>query len=791
MKGKLKHILKAIASGFIWGLGQVFNRQYLKAAFFFLFFALLIGIELGSSKLLTGYDPYQEQLPGEDFGENLAKSFYETYIYDKNNKHVAEIPTLEVFYEEHRADGFTNEELIDFTAQDILAGSRTKYYVFSEYIKATNKEIDRDSDLYPEEDGNEIAKLKSFNGYQTTYLNEETGNQYIQKNIGTGTDVIYRYININDENDVLTKEEITGFPILKKENKIYSDKLTATKFYIEVKKNDSIVYYENICNAQDKILVDDFVQANYSSLPKYKGSIWYSPTEKVYVYFNPEISGYNATPFSKYLTKYFTEFYSKAAGRFDQTDYARFKLRVYFSMHPETKADFEERFDNFYYNRAGFFLKGFWSVITLGTTDSADYYQISRLTEALDSSNFGGTIIENIIVRGHLSSYLLIKGLIAILLLMYFLIIYIWSIRDAYKTSLEYEQTQVHVKDTVYFKKMYESSFEYILLLPAIFTITFISIMPIIFSFLIAFTSYSGQASDVGLFDWVGFKNFTRIFVFAGDIPFGQTFWRVFSWTIIWAVFSTATVFFGGFFQAVIINSERVPLKKFWRTLLILPWAIPAIITQMVFANIFNENGVINAFLERIGLYDVFKSWGILGVQFSELTSNWQRAFYLGYDNIQWFTNSFNPWFVRITLIIVNIWLGFPYYMALMTGIMVGIDKSLYEAADIDGAGKQQKFKYITFPLVMYSTAPLLVMSFSGNFNNFGMIYFVTQGGAGAGDISKAYAGDTDILISWMYSLTVKYKNYNMASVFAILIFLIIGSLAAWNYSRTKAFKED
>lgn len=211
----------------------------------------------------------------------------------------------------------------------------------------------------------------------------------------------------------------------------------------------------------------------------------------------------------------------------------------------------------------------------------------------------------------------------------------------------------------------------------------------------------------------------------------------------------------------------------------------------MVFANIFNENGVVNAFVESLGLYDVFKNWGILGVQFSELTSGFQRAFYLGYDNIQWFTNSFNPWFVRITLIVVNIWLGFPYYMALMTGIMIGIDKSLYEAADIDGAGKQQKFKFITFPLVMYSTAPLLVMSFSGNFNNFGMIYFVTQGGAGAGDIANAYAGDTDILISWMYSLTVKYKNYNMASVFAILIFFIIGSLAAWNYSQTKAFKED
>ena len=129
--------------------------------------------------------------------------------------------------------------------------------------------------------------------------------------------------------------------------------------------------------------------------------------------------------------------------------------------------------------------------------------------------------------------------------------------------------------------------------------------------------------------------------------------------------------------------------------------------------------------------------------------------------------------------------------MALMTSTMTGLDKTLYEAAEIDGASKWQQLKHITFPLVMLSTAPLLVMCFSGNFNNFGMIYFVTQGGAHAGDIATAYAGDTDILISWIYSLTVNYKNYNMASVFSILIFFIVGSIAAWNYSRTKAFKED
>ncbi|MDD3171006.1 MAG: sugar ABC transporter permease [Bacilli bacterium] len=791
MRGKLKHILKAVASSIIWGLGQVFNKQYLKALFFFLFFVLFIGIELGSSNLISGYDPYNEQLSGNDFGPNLAKGFYETYVFDRDDHAVQELTEFETFYEAYKADGFTNDELIEYVAQDILAGSRTKYYVFSEYIKATNKDADRTSDLYPEEDSEQIATLSSFNGYKTTYLDEVTGKEYVQKNIGTGDEIVYRYVNIDDADDILTKEQISGYPIIKKENKIYYDKATATKFYIEVKKDDKVSYYENITDPSDKILAADFTTVNFSILPAYKGSIWYNTSGMVYVYYNPEINGYNPTVFSEYLTDYFFDFYQKSGGRYDQTDFARFKLKVYFAMHPETKADFEERFDNFFYNRAGFFLRGVWSVITLGSTDSADYFQISLLSDALDSSLFGGIVIENMIVRGHLSSYLLIKGLIAVLLMFYFLIVFIWTIRDAYRTSVEYEKTHKHVKDTDYFKKMYESSFEYILLLPAIFTITFISIMPIVFSFLVAFTSYSGQASDVGLFDWVGFENFTKIFVFGGDIPFGQTFWKVFLWTIIWAIFSTATVFFGGFFQAVIINSERVPLKKFWRTFLILPWAIPAIITQMVFANIFNENGVVNAFLENIGLYDVFKNWGILGVQFSELTTGIQRAFYLGYDNIQWFTNSFNPWFVRITLIVVNIWLGFPYYMALMTGIMVGIDKSLYEAAEIDGAGKQQKFKYITFPLVMYSTAPLLVMSFSGNFNNFGMIYFVTQGGAGAGDISSAYAGDTDILISWMFSLTVKYKNYNMASVFAILIFFIIGSLAAWNYSRTKAFKED
>jgi arabinogalactan oligomer/maltooligosaccharide transport system permease protein len=217
---------------------------------------------------------------------------------------------------------------------------------------------------------------------------------------------------------------------------------------------------------------------------------------------------------------------------------------------------------------------------------------------------------------------------------------------------------------------------------------------------------------------------------------------------------------------------------------------MPALLSQMVFSVMFGETGFINNLFRQVGLYDLFMKLGWLGRDFSMLEGV-EKLFYIGRDNIQWFTNPFNPTFVKIILIIVNIWLGFPYFMALMSGIMTAIDKSLYEAADIDGATKWQKLRYITMPLILYSTAPILIMTFSGNFNNFGVIYFITGGGPNAGSYSRGFAGDTDILISWMYKLTVDESIYNIASVFSVLIFIFVGSITAWNLSRTRAFKED
>jgi len=784
MKKNIIHIVKAVLSSMIWGLGQVFNRQYFKALFFFVLFVGFIGIELGSGKYFATTDPY-DKIAGEDYPDGLAASFYTNYNSDKNVGLIAAIPTFDQFYQTIEGPKLTMDELIRFIASDLDANNRVKYFAISEEFNASaaNKGKDRPSDLYPDEDDIAIEGLTQVIVRQKLY--SFGGNLYREVIEGFGNDRRVFYVNIADDSDKI--EDSGMFDQLKlydRTGNVFIN-ITDQKIYMEV-NDDSVFKYINLLDENDVLLARPL---SFRTL-LIKGTVWVSDTT-VYEYFNPRIIGYKSTVFSNYFKTFMSNQYSKPGNSYNATDYTRFLFRTYLELNPDVKEDFEYRYNMFFYDQAGFFLKGYWSIITLGETGGTDYTDYIKLQQALVPQSVSSGILEITVVAGHESAFILIKGLISTLLSAYFIFAGIWNVIDAYKTSKKKTETGVYESDKEYFKKVYESSFEYIALLPALFTITFISIMPILFGFLIAFTNYN--AKNLYVVDWVGFRNFLEIFNFgaASDIPFGRVFWQVFTWTMIWAIASTATVFFGGFFQAVIINNKRVVFRKIWRTVLILPWAVPALISQMVFRIMFNENGAINFFLKNVGVYDLLERWGWLGRNISEFSGAWEKLFYLGEQNIQWFTNPHNPWFVRISLIVVNIWLGFPYFMALMTGVMTSIDKTLYEAADIDGANNFQKFKLITFPLVLYSTAPILVMTFSGNFNNFGVIYFITQGGNGAGLVNRAFAGDTDILISWMYRLTVDDKIYNMASVFSILIFLIVGSLAAWNFTRTKSFKED
>ncbi|VEU81128.1 carbohydrate ABC transporter permease [Haploplasma axanthum] len=821
---KTKSYLKAIASGFIWGLGQLFNKQFIKALFFFVIFASFITIELATSKYFYKESFDNElafsKIPGEDFGDSWFERMpfvYYQYLNDakasekasfKNENFENFLTEIGVVFAEVNGEmiplngtekNFTEKEAIRFFAEEFKRTS------FKKYTNLTTNEVIHSEDF----------NLDGFNYLRTNevlYLDSLTNKFYVEKQIVTDEGVNEKeYVETN----LLTDKKIEN-PSVLKDNK---DLITIEKKNDFYKGSDNNYYLRVI----EKVVEDGKIEQNtkYLLLNQNDNLIYSSPEntltkvtvlgpmyindKTIYEYYEPALvhngyrMQYNDSTIMKTFKKMMQSTFLVPGNQYTSTDFERLMLMISFEINPEVKEEFIKYYNNFFYDRAGMFVKGYWSVVTLGSAKKQNYTSYMALSNAMigdanstDNLNQYINLVESIPIQGHISTMLLIEGLIAVLLSLFFIIFMVWSIKDAYKVS-EQKRLQEEVEnDRKYFKSVWENGFEYIVLSPAVFVLAFISIMPILFGFLIAFTSIKGNQSMVENFSYVGFENFIALFNFNTGLgaSFGKAFWSVLGWTIVWAVLSTFTVFFGGFIQALILNSEKVVFRKLWRTILILPWAIPALLSQMVFSVMFKETGFINQLLMNIGVYDLFTNIGILGKSYSEV-SGFVKFFWLGNDNIQWFTNPYNITFVRATLVVVNIWLGFPYFMALMTGIMTAIDKNLYEAADIDGATGLQKLTKITIPLVLYSTAPILIMSFSGNFNNFGVIYFITGGGPNSGLASRGYAGSTDILISWMYKLTVDYSVYNMASVFSVLVFLVVGSVTAWNLSRTRAFKED
>jgi arabinogalactan oligomer/maltooligosaccharide transport system permease protein len=281
--------------------------------------------------------------------------------------------------------------------------------------------------------------------------------------------------------------------------------------------------------------------------------------------------------------------------------------------------------------------------------------------------------------------------------------------------------------------------------------------MPIIFSILTAFLNYNRDHLPPGkLLDWVGFDNFRKLFT----VPiWSHTFFKVLVWTIIWSCTATFSTYFLGMFQALILNHPSIRFKKLFRTILILPWAIPQMVSLLVFRNLLNgQFGPFNQFLLKIGVVS---------------------------SNIPFLSD---PIVAKVTVIIVNLWLGFPMFMVMMLGVFANLDQNVYEAASIDGASKYQIFRNITLPLVFIATMPNLIMNLAANFNGFGAIYFLTQGGPN--NMELQFAGDTDILISWIYKLTLNQQMFDIAAVMSVLLFIIVGTVSYWNFRRTVSFKE-
>ena len=144
----------------------------------------------------------------------------------------------------------------------------------------------------------------------------------------------------------------------------------------------------------------------------------------------------------------------------------------------------------------------------------------------------------------------------------------------------------------------------------------------------------------------------------------------------------------------------------------------------------------------------------------------------------------------RIMVIIINMWVGIPYTMLMTSGILMNIPEDLYEAATVDGASKMKMFFKITLPYIIFVTTPYLIGSFVGNINSFNIIFLLTGGGPAIPN-SKFSAGQTDLLVTWLYKLTITDKQYNTGAVVGILTFIITSTLTLFTYRRSKAYNEE
>ncbi|MGX1900500.1 carbohydrate ABC transporter permease [Thermolongibacillus altinsuensis] len=354
------------------------------------------------------------------------------------------------------------------------------------------------------------------------------------------------------------------------------------------------------------------------------------------------------------------------------------------------------------------------------------------------------------------SIFLLVYGIISILLLAFATSFMVFNLRDAYKNGKKRDLGQRITSLKEQYHILIDEGFPYLMVTPGFFLLVFVVILPIIFVLLLSFTNYNLYHQwPAKLVDWVGFENFLKLFTL--DL-WRKTFINVFSWTLIWTFGATTLQIVLGIFLAVLVNQKDLKGKSIIRTILILPWAVPSFVSILIFAGLFNESfGAINrVILDTLGI-----------------------------GPIHWMTEAL---WTRVALILIQTWLGFPFIFAMVTGVLQAIPNELYEAATVDGATAWQKFQHITFPLIMYSIAPILITQYTFNFNNFNIIYLFNSGGPA---IPGQNAGGTDILISWIYSLTVTKQEYGMAAAITMILSVVVMSVALWQFKRTKAFKEE
>ncbi len=360
------------------------------------------------------------------------------------------------------------------------------------------------------------------------------------------------------------------------------------------------------------------------------------------------------------------------------------------------------------------------------------------------------------------SNFSLLYGILAIFVTAFFVFCYLLNLKLTYNNASKIINGGKLSSFKEDLKSLANEKFYAVALAIPIVGALLFTVLPLVFMICIAFTDY-GTSGTIPIMNdkhlsWTGLQSFIDLFSNAQNFKALQ---NVFVWTIIWAFLATFTCYFGGFLLALLINKKVVKLKPLYRSIFVVTMAIPQFLSLRVMNTMFSKYGPINTML---------LDWGLI----TERIAFWD-----------------DPLIAKVLIIIINMWVGIPYFMLLISGLLMNIPKDYYEAATIDGATKKDLFFKITLPQIIFMTTPLLITNFISNINNFNVIWFLTNGGpTGLG--TGGSAGGTDILITWLYKLTMQHNpEYNIGAAIGIIMFIISASLSLIIYRRSASYNKE
>lgn len=359
-------------------------------------------------------------------------------------------------------------------------------------------------------------------------------------------------------------------------------------------------------------------------------------------------------------------------------------------------------------------------------------------------------------VAGDDSKLILLYGVVSAVICVAFFLFWRETVKSAYMAEVlkkKGKPVKTFVEDV---KSLFDVNLHKLLLALPIIGVVAFTILPLIYMILMAFTNYSKVNDHLVLFDWVGLKNFGEIVSLKSSI--GKQFWSVTGWTIVWAILATFLNYILGMLLAIIINRKGTKLKGMWRFIFILSIAIPQFVSLLIIRTLFADEGPINLILKT-----------------NHVITN--SVHFLSDATL-----------ARVMVVLINLWIGIPYTMLQVTGILQNIPTDLYEAAKVDGANAVTTFFKITLPYMLFVTGPYLVTTFTGNINNFNVIFLLT---GGAPIKVGNSAGQTDLLVTWLYKLTISENRYNVGAVIGIMTFIVLAIVSIVTYRNTAAYKDE